>query len=223
MAARSILLLAGGRSSRLGEEKAWVEIGDRPIIRRLLDAARDAGVTDRVIAVRDAASFARRLRETDTPGSEPEIRIVADRQPGRGPVAGLAGGLAEASGDVVVLLAADLPFVDAGLIEGLFVALEADPGADAIVPTVAGRDQPLCAAYRRIPALEAARRLVAGVGRPGADGAGPAVAALLDRLRVRRVDAVGSFAGHELAVRTRGVDTPEDLAWARDRAAGSSG
>jgi len=233
MTSRSILLLAGGRSSRLGEEKAWVEIGGQPIIRRLLDAARAAGVTDRVIAVRDAAAFGRRLRGTDTPESVAELRIVADGQPDLGPVAGLAAGLAEARGDTVVVLAGDLPFVDAGLIEGLLVALEADPEADCVVPTVAGRDQPLCAAYRRTPALDAAEKLVAGAGAAtrvetsragsggagtggrGAGGAGPAVAALLDRLRVRRLDAVGSVAGPELAARTRGVDTLEDLVWAR--------
>ena len=227
---RSILILAGGESRRLGRDKPWVEIGGRTVLERLLDAARAAGVADVVVAARNRERFAIRLRENGLargdvavessetgPGASPggmSIRVTGDDVPGRGPVAGFAAGLAEARGAVVVVLGADLPFVDGPLLSALFEAIEADPDAGAIVPRVGARDQSLCAAYRRRSALDAARdRLRASV--PG--DTDPAVADVLERLTVRRPSTLAGFDEASLALRTRGIDTPEDLAWARAR------
>ena len=220
---RSVLLLAGGRSTRLGREKPWTVVGGRTLFARQLGAARD--MADLVVSVRDAGPFARALLEArwSRAGENAfalegrRLRLIPDPVPGLGPVAGLAAGLAAAEGDGVAVFSADLPFVTAGLIEGLLAALEdgrhVDPDLDAVVPVVEGRAQPLCAAYRRRVAGAASAWLVSAP-----EPRGPSVLGLLERLRVRRVTAVAPLGPAALADATRGIDTPEDLAWARARA-----
>ncbi len=138
-----------------------------------------------------------------TPG---HVRWVLEAPPGGGPVAALAAALPLVETDVVVLLAGDLPFAE-GLPDRLRALLVGAPGADGVVPVDSGgRTQPLAAAYR----TQALRRAVAEL--EVVDGA--AVRTLLGRLRVTTVDADTLPAGSLLD-----VDTPDDLAAARDRAA----
>lgn len=221
---RSVLILAGGGSRRLGRDKMWVDIGGSPVVARVIDSARRApgGATpDILVSVREAAPFQERCA-ADPDGVFAGIRLVTDDVPDAGPVAGLAEGLAAARGDVVVVLAGDLPFVSADLIGGLFEALEGAPDTDVIVPTLRGRDQVLCAAYRAGLATRAAD-LMAGVKATGDTGgsgpAGPRVDALFAGLNVCRVDSIAGRGPEELAVECRGIDTPADLAWARERVA----
>ena len=211
----SVLLVAGGRSTRLGREKPWVRIGDRTVFARQLHAARP--FADVIVSVRDPRPFADALvdagwlrRGENAFGLEHRrLRLAPDPAPDLGPVAGLAAGLAIAAGDGVAVFSGDLPFLTAGWIEALLSELEVDPDCDAVIPVVQGRDQPLCAAYRS---------RVAGVAEASLAGAlaprGPSVLGLIDRLNVRRVTSVGRYGPTELAEVTRGVDTPEDREWA---------
>lgn len=218
---RSAVLLAGGRSRRLGMDKPLVEVGGRSVLARVLDAT--AAIDDVVISVRDPAPLAAALRAMgwregrDGDGGVRfdrgvrEARLVADRRPGRGPVAGLAAGLAAARGDSAIVLAADLPFVTPALVDALLTALEGAADADVCAPVIDGRPQWLCAAYRK----RVAPRAAAWLDEPSGDGS---VHGLADRLSVLRVgQAVLARLGDPVAL-TRGIDTPEDLKWASDRA-----
>src|SRR5437899_11335341 len=78
----ALVVLAGGRSSRMGRPKAWLPFHGQPMLARVLD--RLAPLFEEQVVVR-------------APGQElpdVEARFVADEQPGLGPVAGLAAGLA---------------------------------------------------------------------------------------------------------------------------------
>ncbi|MFV1988951.1 MAG: molybdenum cofactor guanylyltransferase [Gemmatimonadota bacterium] len=214
---RSALLLAGGASSRLGRDKALVEIGGRTVLSLVASAARSAlssDAPDILLSVRDAASFAGAL-QVDPDDILAGVRLVFDEVPDRGPVAGFAAGLAAATGEIVAVVAADLPFVTGDLLAGLLTLLEEDPDVDAVVPTVGGRDQTLCAAFRS---------RVAGVAADLLDratvGAGPSVVSLIASLDVRRVSEVAGYGAEDLAVLCRGIDTPADLEWARGRVGG---
>lgn len=200
----SALILAGGASRRLGRDKAWEEVGGAPVIARLLEATR--AFRDTVISVREVAPFERRLAAHGIPEPGRRLRLVADASPDRGPVAGLAAGLGAARLDPVLVLACDLPFVTGALCRAL-VERAAAGDADAVVPSVDGRRQPLCAAYRRRVGREAAALLAEPAGR------NPSVRDLLARLEVATIDA--SDVGPLLA----DIDTPDDLARARARAA----
>lgn len=99
------LVLAGGRSSRMGRDKAGVRLGGRTLLAWAKAAARDAGLPVRIVR-RDAV-------------------------PAGGPVGGIVTGLRRARSDVVVFLACDQPFVPAGWLRRLARAARRRPAFTA--------------------------------------------------------------------------------------------
>ena len=228
---RSLVIVAGGRARRLGRGKPLVEIGGRAILLRILDAT--SHIADVVLAVREVPPFERALAadgwEPGEAGAARPPGAVALRHPsGRGlvvvpdpvsdlgPLAGLASGLAAARSPICVVLAGDLPFVTAALVDRLTERLARAPECDAVVPRARDRAQPLCAAYRRGVRDIAARLLAEG---SEGNGPSPAMMGLLDRLRVSYVGADDLPGVGDLEAATRGVDSPGDLAWATRRMA----
>src|SRR5262245_43362054 len=138
----SAAILAGGRASRFGgRDKSALRVGGRPILDRQL-AELESVSDDIMLVVGDRA-----------PGPIPAgLRVVHDRVPGCGPLGGLDAALAAAHHAAVVLVACDMPFVTARLLEHL-LALTAE--ADAVVPRTERGYHPLCAAYTRacLPAI----------------------------------------------------------------------
>jgi molybdopterin-guanine dinucleotide biosynthesis protein A len=136
-------LLTGGSSRRLGVDKATLRIGDE----RLVDHVARA-LVDTVSPVVEVG-----------PGYT-QLPAVREDPPGDGPLAALVAGAdalrASAAPTRVVVLAVDLPFVEAAVVEWLVT--HAAP--ESVVPVVDGRSQPLCARYS-VDALATARDLVA--------------------------------------------------------------
>ncbi|MBW8825547.1 MAG: NTP transferase domain-containing protein, partial [Acidobacteria bacterium] len=165
----------GGRSTRMGVDKASLPVDGVPMGERVVRALRAAGATS-VVAVGGA-------------GLE-GLPFVADDGDG-GPMAGVRAALAAATADVVVILACDLPDVNAGGIQAVVAALVAAPDALVAVPIVAGRVEPLHAAWRRaalaaIPAGErAVHRVIAAL--PTAEVSG------LDAAWLRNVNEPGDL------------------------------
>jgi molybdopterin-guanine dinucleotide biosynthesis protein A len=121
----------------MGTDKAFIEIDGRPLVTIARDALRDAGASEVLAVGGDRAGFERL-----------GFRVIADRWPGEGPLAGVVTALTEAEHDVVVVLSCDLPAVDALAVTAVLAGL-ADMQADAAVPMVDGMPQVLVAAYRR--------------------------------------------------------------------------
>lgn len=155
------ILLAGGRSRRMGHDKAWADLAGRPMVHWVLDALREVSVRQIAVA-RDAAQAAGRLSELGLP-------IAVDRFPARGPLSGIHAGLAACETDLAVVVACDLPLVHPALLAFLLGAVGSWDAAVPYAgegeppdpnPRLRARDaglQPLVAAYRRacVPALEA--------------------------------------------------------------------
>lgn len=233
---RSLVVVAGGRSRRLGRNKPLVEIGGRTVLSRILEAT--AHIADAVLAVREVRPFRRALategwepaaegRESAAEGAGPPgsvalrspkgrtLLIVPDPVPDLGPLAGLASGLDAAHGAICVVLAGDLPFVTPDLVDRLSGELASDAELDAVVPRARGRAQPLCAAYRREVGRLAARL----VARPAASvDPSPSMMSFLERLRVRYLSAEQLTGIGDLETMVRGVDSRADLEWAERRA-----
>lgn len=189
------VILAGGAASRLGGvDKPALTVGGRTLLDRVLDACTDAGTT---VVVGPPRATAR----TD-------LRWTREQPSGGGPVAAVAAGLAalgERPTDRLLLLAADLPFLDRRTVARLLAALgPAAPGAPeaAVLVDAAGRDQPLTGAYRRAALAAALGTLGEPAGRP--------LRRLLAPLRTVRLADLDSVAFD--------CDTWEELALARDRA-----
>jgi molybdopterin-guanine dinucleotide biosynthesis protein A len=128
MPARTAVVLAGGRSTRFGDDdKAVADLAGTPMIRRVVDRVAPT-VDGVVINCRAAQTPAIRaaLADADDP-----VTVAEDDYPDEGPMAGMATGLRAAEGEYAFVVACDMPFVEAGFVEYLF---ERASGHEAAVP-----------------------------------------------------------------------------------------
>jgi molybdenum cofactor guanylyltransferase len=139
-------LIAGGKSSRMGADKAFLDFGGQTLLDRAL-AVMNA-VCDRVAIVGDPAKFAKCGPAQS--GSAKCESVVADIFSGCGPLAGIHAALVHSPAELNLMLAVDMPFVSRELLEFLFaVAAEEDNHAIITLPRSRQGFQPLCAVYRR--------------------------------------------------------------------------
>ncbi|MGD0791028.1 MAG: molybdenum cofactor guanylyltransferase [Terriglobales bacterium] len=147
-------LLAGGKSSRMGTEKALLDFGGQTLLDRAL--AVMGTVCDSVTIVGDPAKFRKY-------GSTKYESVVADIFSGCGPLAGIHAALVHSSAELNLMLAVDMPFVSSELLAFLFTAAEdEDNQAIVTVPRTSKGLQPLCAVYRRDFSRAAEQALGAG-------------------------------------------------------------
>jgi molybdenum cofactor guanylyltransferase len=171
------VVLAGGRSERMGTDKASLEWRSEPllahVVRALGVALRDPGtsVSQGPIVVVGAPGRA-------LPPVSGDVDVVEDSVAGRGPLQGLRDGLAAlgARADVAFVAATDLPLLRPDFVLAVLEAVGDD--TDVAVPVAGGRVQPLAAAYRTslLPVLD--ELLAAGELR---------VRTVLERCRVREL------------------------------------
>jgi len=192
-ATTACIVLAGGRSSRMGRDKATLPFGDGPLVAHVV--ARVRPLVSDVVVVAAAAQ--------DLPPLD--VRIVRDRLFAEGPLPALALGLASVTTPWAFAVACDTPFVHPALLRALAAEVA---GARAAIPLVDHRLQPLVALYHRdlAPALD---RLVATGERRL-----HAIATLPD---VRVVPAARLAAADPDGWSFRGVNTPADYAQALRR------
>ncbi|SDJ25956.1 Molybdopterin-guanine dinucleotide biosynthesis protein A [Frankineae bacterium MT45] len=161
------VVIAGGGGRRLGGvDKPGLLLGDRQLLDHVLDAAAEASLRV-VVAAATQPSAAR----AEASGRYPNLRRCTEEPPGSGPLAALAAGARLTTAPVVLVLAADLPFIAPAI--ALLIA-----GAGAGRPTVLvdpeGRSNLLASAWPRDvlltrltaigdPAGQAMRRLADGV------------------------------------------------------------
>lgn len=145
--ARAGFLLAGGKSSRMGADKAFLDFRSETLLDRALGVLKTA--CGSVTIVGDPAKFA---------SAGP---VIADVFPGCGPLAGIHAALVHSRAEWNAILAVDMPFVSAELFSFLLAAAE-DSDAIITVPRTRTGFQPLCAVYRRDFASTAERVLRAG-------------------------------------------------------------
>ncbi|MFE9684569.1 NTP transferase domain-containing protein [Streptomyces sp. NPDC006285] len=184
------VVLAGGAARRLGgADKPGVHVGGRALLDRVL-AACSGAVTTVVVA-------------EPRPTAHP-VRWAREDPPGGGPLAALDAGLRQTTAEHVVVLSADLPFLDRDTVRRLLTALHKTGREGVLLTDRDGRDQPLVAAYRR-PAL--LRELDALRAEHG-ELTGLPLRRLTGALAVTRItDPVASF----------DCDTWDDIAAARAR------
>lgn len=154
------MILAGGNSSRLGEEKSLLIFDGKPLIFRTVETL--AKVADEIVIVARDGRHARRLEGIITACSgspEVEISFSWDSVSGFGPVAGLDAGLSKARGAFAFATGCDLPFLNATVVDWLFEIAESKEGYDAAVPVQPnGFFEPLHSVYGREKMGESCRR-----------------------------------------------------------------
>lgn len=133
------VILAGGESRRMGTDKASLVIGDRSLVRRVVDRLVAAGCEPVLVLHRRPEEL------TDV-----AVPIVADRHGGQGPLDGVITALSISSTPVVVTVPVDLPRFDHDDIVRLIAELENRSELDVVVAVDPfGRDQHLAAAWRK--------------------------------------------------------------------------
>ncbi|MBF6589045.1 MAG: molybdenum cofactor guanylyltransferase [Ktedonobacterales bacterium] len=131
------VVLAGGRGRRMGQEKAALRIGGEPLAWRV--ARRVSAALARVVVVGPAS-----LRSL-----LPDVVVLEDREPGLGPLGGLATVLRTVEAPRVFLVACDMPFVAPPLIRAMVTEAVAAPDAQAVLLRTARGLEPLHGVYDR--------------------------------------------------------------------------
>ena len=191
-------MLAGGRSSRMGEPKAGLEWHGSTLLRRVTGLAA-RGVDGPVVVVRAPGQ--------DLPALPASVEVVEDTASAHGPLEGIATGL-EALHERAThafVCSTDLPLLHPAYVR---VLARAGQDVDVALPVVGGHRQPLAACYRTSLAARARELLAQDRARP---------AFLLEGADVRVLDERELLADTALAERdpqlqsVRGVNTPEEL------------
>ena len=199
------IVLCGGRSSRMGSPKAWLDFGGEPLLARVVRKVRRACAPVIVVAAPGQ----------DVPPLPPDVAIARDPLEGRGPLQGIAAGLhalLETPGgsegvDAAFVSSTDAPFLAPALIARLAALRGGDH--DIAVPNMGDHFHPLTAIYActclpHINALLAADRL-----RPFF---------LFERVRTVFCDAATLLADPDLATADpalrslENINTPDDYA-----------
>jgi molybdopterin-guanine dinucleotide biosynthesis protein A len=145
------VLLCGGESRRMGRSKAWLPFGPESLLQRVVRLVSSVAAPVVVVAA----------PEQSLPPLPEPVMLARDPVSGRGPLQGLATGLAAMPRaiELVYATATDVPFLQpawplklADLIQGHELAL----------PSCLGYDHPLAALYQRAPALIAVEEMLRG-------------------------------------------------------------
>jgi molybdopterin-guanine dinucleotide biosynthesis protein A len=131
------IVLCGGQSKRMGRPKAWLPFAGEIMLPRVVRLLQEAVRPIVVVAA----------PEQDVPPLPADVRIVRDDEKGRGPLQGLAAGLAALAGaaDAAFLTSCDVPFLQPAFVRRLIDLL----GEQRIcVPRVGDFHHPLAAVYR---------------------------------------------------------------------------
>jgi molybdopterin-guanine dinucleotide biosynthesis protein A len=188
-------ILAGGKSTRMGTDKAFVDFEGRTLLVRMLDLARSA------------------TREVHIVGAREKFIVfgptVEDIFRDCGPLGGIHAALRASQTDLNLMLAVDMPFVSLAFLQHLIGEARLATNATVVVPGSDGRRQPLCAVYRRNFADVAEKALLAGQNK---------IDRLFDEVQVRVIDEQElDRAGFSSSI-FRNLNTPEELEKQKRRA-----
>jgi molybdenum cofactor guanylyltransferase len=144
------IVLCGGRSSRMGQPKAWLPFGEQTMLQRVVDVLRE--VVDPIVVV--AAP------DQEVPPLPAGVAIVRDAQEGLGPLAGLAAGLEALAGvaDAAYASSCDVPLLSAAFVHAVIDRLG---DAEIAIGREHAYHHPLAAVYRTTLA-ERCRELIGG-------------------------------------------------------------
>ena len=137
----TLIVAAGGKSTRMGRDKRFLSLDGEPLLARTLRKGRTAGFHSIVLAAEGAQE------ELTTLAAEYGAMLVTDEIPAQGPAAAIAAGLSAAETEWSLVLSGDMPFYDFELVRTLLPYADGD--TQVILPTLSGYWQPLAALYQR--------------------------------------------------------------------------
>ena len=135
MGDRAAFVLAGGQSTRMGVDKAFVQLEGCTLLAHALALAKSVSSDVRIVGSPEKfAGFG---------------EVVEDEFPQHGPLAGIHAALRASSSELNLMLAVDMPFVELPFLEYLFQEAARHESVMVTIPRAAGAWQTLCAVYRK--------------------------------------------------------------------------
>jgi len=193
----SAIILAGGKSSRMGRAKAALPFGGATILRRILTELSSGFDEIIVIAARaDSEPFPIEPMIRGIPG----VVLMRDEDSYAGPAGALVRGLEAARGETAFVCSCDLPLLRVTVARFL---CDTVGGKDAAIPEVTGHLQPLYAAYRR-----ASRTAISTIAATGERR----LTAIVSRLNLRTVTEAELLPVDPGLESFLNINTPEDYA-----------
>jgi molybdopterin-guanine dinucleotide biosynthesis protein A len=194
----SAIILAGGRSTRMGVAKAALGFGEVTLLERIVVELIPA--FDEIVVVaapigHESFGVAETLQRFGG-----QVKLVRDGAAFAGPAPALVEGLRAIRHAIAFVCSCDLPLLRVSVAQALTAVIG---GCDAVIPQVAGRAQPLCAAYRRSSAELMDSALQQGES---------SLTAITRRLNTRRVDGEDLRGSDPELLSFVNVNTPEDYA-----------
>lgn len=132
----SSVILAGGKSSRMGCDKAFLDVGGHSALAQQIQTVREAGATEVLISGRANTSY-----------SAFDVPVIIDQFTDAGPLAGIHEALLAAQNPLVLVLAVDLPHLTSDFLQRLVDETGTELG---VVPRCQGQIEPLAAFYPRL-------------------------------------------------------------------------
>ncbi len=183
------VILAGGLNSRMGgENKAFLEVGGKTILERLLHAL--SGPFEEILLVTRKPELYR-----DFP-----VRVVTDIYDARSSLTGIHAGLKQCRSDYAFIVPCDAPFIQIDLIN--YLLNQIDPDLDVIVPMIDDHYEPLCAIY--------SKRCIAPIEEQ-LDRDDFTIIHFFDRVRLKTIPAEAIQSSDRRMLSFFNVNTPEVL------------
>ncbi|MEH7248424.1 molybdenum cofactor guanylyltransferase [Neobacillus niacini] len=128
------IILSGGKSSRMGTNKALLKLNEKTTVERMVDTLK-VYFDDIILVTNDTDAY-----------QFLGVKMVPDHYQGMGPLAGFHAGLKASNYDVNFIVACDMPFVSGELAATLVEKIE---HYDALIPVINGKKQTLCGVFQK--------------------------------------------------------------------------
>lgn len=135
----SLLIVAGGKSSRLGTDKRFVEVGGVSLLENIINKASKCNFNEIFLCVEENLPAFSHFEPLG-------IKILVDKVKNSGPMAALAVGLSKIRNDWALAVSTDMPFFDFDALEPLINKIS---DSQAVIPTCGGKNQMLAAFYHK--------------------------------------------------------------------------
>ena len=190
----TIAISAGGKSSRMGTDKAFVNILGKPLIEHMIERVADVGQEETILITNRLADYAHLT-----------LPMYKDVLPDKGSLGGIYTALSASASLYTLVIACDLPFVSPALLRYMLDLCAGDV-FDVIVPRTAGYPEGLHAIYSQACLVPIRARLDADQLK---------VTGFYPQVRVRYLDEAETQPIDPLGLSFFNVNTPEDLAQAQ--------
>lgn len=181
------IILAGGKSRRMGFNKAFIDIGGRPIIHRTVGLFKE--LFDEIIMVaNDPAGY-----------EELNVPVIADMIKGAGSLGGIYTGLFHSVSEYNFVVACDMPFLDKEVISKVIKLSE---GWNATVPFIMNRYHPLHAVYSK-KCIKPIEEMIKSQDLR--------ITNLFQKIKVKRLEEKEWLSGEQILSSIDNINTKEDL------------